>query len=66
MKYNLQQAALFESIRESIEEIDSLFKEHGYDPEDFDEEQLESGEVDTGDDILLAYSYIHRLKNVVD
>lgn len=62
---DLQKAALFQQLNEMVEEIDMVFKEHGFDPEDFDEDALDSGDV-ADYDIASAYNHINRFKHIIE
>jgi regulator of replication initiation timing len=58
----LEKAALFEQVTEMLQDIDSIFKEYGFDPDSFDETELEEFEDDVGE----AYKHINRLKKAID
>lgn len=58
----LEKAALFEQINEMLSDIDLIFKEYGFDPDEFDEDELEDF---SNDDIGEAYKHINRLKKEI-
>lgn len=55
-----QLAAFHNDLSGLIEEIDSLFREYGFDPEDFDEDTLE--DFDESHDMGFLYQFVHKLK----
>lgn len=60
---HLEKAALFEALSEAIEEIDSIFKEYGFNPNEFDEDAFDNGEVEDYD-VSHAYSHVKKLKDI--
>lgn len=65
MDINLEKAALFESLNDMIDDIESIFRDYGYDPSEFDEGEFESGEIENYD-IAEAYSHVNKLKRLVE
>lgn len=61
----LEKAALFEALTEALDEIDSIFKEFGYNPEDFDEDAFDSGDVEDYD-VAHAYSHVRSIKEIAE
>ena len=55
-----QLAAFHNDLSGLIEEIDSLFREYGFDPEDFDEDSLE--DFDESSDVGYLYQFVQKLK----
>ena len=64
MNYS-EKASLFDALQESLAEIDLIFKDHGFDPSDFDEDALDIGEVEDYD-VATAYGHVHKLKTIVE
>lgn len=60
-----ERVALYEAIKDQINEIDSLFEEYGLSPEDFDPDSEEFDSVrDT--EVGKVYGLIHNLKVAVE
>lgn len=53
-------AAFHNDLNGLIDEIDALFREYGFDPEDFDEDTLE--DFDESHDMGFLYQFVHKLK----
>ena len=53
-------AAFHNDLNGLIDEIDALFREYGFDPEDFDEDTLEA--IDESHDMGFLYQFVHKLK----
>jgi len=62
---SLERAAMLESITGIIEEIDAIFEEHGFNPEDFDPDNLEFSDI-PDPEIGKVYSYVYGLKEAID
>lgn len=62
---SLERAAMFEALNGAIEEIDSIFAEYGFSPDDFDPENLEFADVPDLE-IAKVYSHVHGLKEAVE
>ena len=62
---SLERAAMFEALTGAIEEIDAIFTEYGYSPDDFDPEHLEFVDIPDSE-IAKVYSHVHGLKNLVE
>lgn len=59
----LEKAALFEQVTEMLEDIDSIFKEYGFDPEDFDEDELTDPSANV-DEVTIAYGHVSQLRRI--
>ena len=53
-------AAFHNDLNGLIDEIDALFREYGFDPEDFDEDTLE--DFDESHDMGFLNQFVHKLK----
>ncbi len=61
----LERAAIFEALHTVIEEIDAIFEEYGFNPEDFDPDNLEFADIPDLE-IAKVYSHVHGLKEAVE
>jgi hypothetical protein len=62
---SLERAAMFEALNGVIEEIDAIFEEYGFKPEDFDPDNLEFADIPDLE-IAKVYSHVHGLKEAVE
>lgn len=62
---SLEHAALFEALSGAIEEIDAIFAEYGFSPDEFDPETLEFADLPDAE-IAQAYLHVHHLKEAVE
>ncbi len=62
---SLERAAMFEALNLVIEDIDSIFEEYGFNPKDFDPDNVEFFDIPDLE-IAKVYSHVHGLKEAVE
>lgn len=62
---SLERAAMFEALNGAIEEIDAIFAEYGFSPDEFDPDNQEFADIPDLE-IAKVYSHVHGLKASVE
>lgn len=63
---SLERAAMFEAISLVVEEIDSIFKEYGFDPANFDPDNDEFVDNPDVEFFNTMYNHVHCIKKLIE